>query len=507
MTYKALGNYIGGAWRLLGEDEATGRIERVNPSRRGEVVFGALYSAAHVDEAVAAAREAMGPWRRLGFEGRLEIIRRFGTHLEARCEELARAIATEVGKPLWESRGEARALGAKIEIMSTKGAQLVETTYLNGVDGRTIHRPLGVLAVLGPFNFPLHLPNGHVIPGLLHGNTVVIKPSELSGACMQLYLECAHEAGFPAGVINMVQGGGDVGAPLAAHEGVDAVLFTGSYETGLRIKEATLRQAHKLLALEMGGKNTSIVCAGADLDQAAHEIVLAAFGTCGQRCTATSRVVAEAAIIDPLIARVRALTRRITIGDPLGERDTFMGPIIDERAFERFLSSQRDDEQGNLEAILQGGAASIDGLDGFFVTPGIWRASALDAQGSHQSIEIFGPDLVFYEFTDDEQAQDIANATPYGLAMSVFTSDTGRFEALSDGLACGILNLNRSTSGASSALPFGGVKRSGNHRPAALWAPYYCTYPQAQLRLPAGFDAEASASGAFSTLAAPDETR
>ena len=302
MDYK--GNYIDGVWLPVDEGSAQGVLERENPSRASEIVFRAPWSTAPVDAAVEAARAALPGWDRLGFEGRLPYLERFADALAARREELALAIATEVGKPLWEARGEAGALVAKIRIMSTEGMQYTSPSSPQGVDGGTIHRPLGVLVVLGPFNFPMHLPNGHIVPGLLNGNTLVIKPSELAGGCMQLYFECAEEAGFPPGVLNLVQGPGPIGAALVSHPKVHGVLFTGSYETGLKIKQATLMQHWKLLALEMGGKNTSIVLEDANLEQTAHELVQAAFLTCGQRCTATSRVVARKEILDELIERV-----------------------------------------------------------------------------------------------------------------------------------------------------------------------------------------------------------
>jgi len=487
------GNYIAGAWSRVTTPDGT--LTRENPSRRSETVFTAPWSVASVDEAVAAARAALPAWDRLGFEKRREHLDAFATVLTARKEELARAISEEVGKPLWEARGEAGALVAKIKIMSTDGMQYTREVNPDGVPGRYVHRPLGVLAVLGPFNFPMHLPNGHIIPGLLNGNTVVIKPSEMAGGCMQLYVQCAHEAGFPPGVINMVQGPGPVGAALAAHRDVQAVLFTGSYQTGLRIKQATLEQHWKLLALEMGGKNTSIVLEDANLDQVAHELTQAAFLTCGQRCTATSRVVARAEILDELVDRVRAMAARITTGDAL-EEDAFMGPIINEPSYKRFLASQQDDEGGKLTPILRGGAARDD-LDGYFLSPGLWRANEVDPNGTHQAHEIFGPDIVFYSASSDDEAARIANATEFGLAMSVFSADRERYENFIYQLDTGILNFNRSTAGASSKLPFGGVKKSGNHRPAAVWAGLYCTYPQAQMQQEPGFDPAISANAPF----------
>lgn len=493
-------NFIAGQWTT--PDRAQNTLRRENPAQNDELIFETPWSTDAVHQAVDAARKALPAWDKLGVEGRLPYVERFRKALDARKDELARAITTEMGKPLWESRGEAGALTAKIDIMSTEGLDLTRPVHPEGLKGGSWHhRPLGPLAVLCPYNFPLHLPNGHIIPALLTGNTLIVKPSELAPLSMQLYFECAQEADFPPGVLNLVQGPGEVGAALCAHPKVAGVLFTGSFATAQRIRRATFDQPWKLLALEMGGKNTAIVLDDANLDQAAHEILLASCLTTGQRCSATSRVVAHAAIIDDLQERLVALLERVTTGDPTTEGDAapFMGPLTDRRGFENFLNAQQQDDQGTLIPILEGGAHP-DLQKGYFVRPALWRASQLNPEGEHQTEELFGPDIVLYEAPDEPTAARIANATDYGLAMSVFTADPERFDALTYELDCGILNLNRSTVGASSRLPFGGTKKSGNHRPAAILAPLYCTYPQARLEQPAEFSPDTTQSGPLNLL-------
>ncbi len=493
------GNYIDGSWRKPARHD--GVFTRENPGKLDEVVFEFPWAVSSVDEAVQAARAAQRDWDRLGLQARTACVERLAEAFASRKEQLARIICEEVGKPMWEARIEAGALVAKVKIMSTTGLDYTKTSHLPDGSGRARYRPLGVLAVLGPFNFPVHLPNGHIIPALLSGNTLVVKPSEFSGGCMQVYFDCVHEAGFPPGVLNLVHGPGEVGAALSTHEHVHGVLFTGSYETGLRIKRATLEHHWKLLALEMGGKNTSIVLDDADLEQTAHELILASFLTCGQRCTATSRVIAHHTIVDELLDRFKALATRITTGDPATE-DVFMGPLINQKAFDDFLKIQQDDESGALSRVLEGGRARED-LNGYYLKPAIWHANRLDARGSHQSREIFGPDVIVYAGKDDAELVHMANATEYGLAMSVFSKDRERFEHLSYDLESGIINFNKTTAGASSALPFGGVKKSGNHRPAAITAGLYCTYPQAQLFQEPGFSEDVLESGPLTKLAKP----
>ncbi len=475
----AKGNFIDGAWEEIKAPEGT--LTRHNPASPDETVFEANWDTASVDRAVSAARDALPEWDRLGREARIDHLESLAEAFRDREDDIAEAIAREVGKPLWEARGEAAALAKKVDIMVDEGMEFTREQRPDDLEnGRWQYRPLGVTAVLGPFNFPVHLPNGHIIPALANGNTVVVKPSELTGGCMQLYLECIDQAGFPDGVVNMVHGPGDVGRALAGHDGVNGVLFTGSWETGQRIKQQTMDHYWKLLALEMGGKNTAIVLEDADLEQAAHEIAKGAFLTTGQRCSGTSRVVVRSEVADELVDQLADITRRITTGDPIDE-DVFMGPLIDADAKKKFLEAQRRDEDGALEPIVRGDTARED-LSGHFVSPGLWLARDVDPRGDHQGTELFGPDIVVYPVDDDDQATRVANATEYGLAMSIFTDDESRFDDLSYDLRCGVLNLNRSTAGASSRLPFGGVKKSGNHRPSAILAGEYCAYPQAQLR-------------------------
>ncbi len=492
-----LGNFVGGKWCAV--EGGQGVLVRENPCRKTEVVYEFPWGVKSVDDAVAAARGALRAWDRLGIAGRRPFLERLQAAIAAKKDALARVSSLETGKPLWETAGEISAVLGKFDIMGGEGLAYTADVYPAGLVGGSFRsRPLGVMAVLGPFNFPLHLPNGHIVPALLAGNTVVVKPSELTAASMQMYFECVEEAGFPAGVLNMVQGPGPIGAALSVHDDVDGVLFTGSYETGLRIQQATMLQHWKLLALEMGGKNTSIVLDDANLEQSVYEILQAACLTTGQRCSATSRVVLKASIADKFLEQFVDAVGRVTMGDAFGE-DCFMGPLVSAGSFDKFMAAQRETENGNLTKILEGGAARPD-LDGYFVKPAVWRAKEVDKDGRHQGAEIFGPDIIVYVARDDAEAVQIANATDYGLAMSVFTADEERFDDLAYDLQTGILNLNRSTVGASSRLPFGGVKKSGNHRPSAVLAGRYCTYPQSQLREGAGWDSDSLNAGVLGRL-------
>lgn len=493
---KGKGSFIDGDWVSVRSSD--GQLTRHSPAEPDKLLFRGSWSRLAVDRAVAAAREALPAWDRLGVEQRKQRLQSFARVLEDHSDDIARAIAREAGKPLWEARGEAAVLVKKIDIMSDEGLAYTERTSPEGLNGHFEYRPHGVLSVLGPFNFPLHLPNGHIVPALLTGNTVVVKPSELTPGTMQLYFQCLAESDIPDGVVNLVQGPGEIGAELVGHPGVNGVLFTGSYETGMRIKRATIDHYWKTRALEMGGKNTAIVLEDADLEQAAYRIAEGAFLTTGQRCSATNRVVVRKEVAEQLIDRLASIADRVTVGHPI-EDEPFMGPLIGEAAFDSFLTAQEDDEKGRLEPVRRGHEADVE-WNGYFVTPGLWIAHEVDPQGTHQGAELFGPDVVIYSVESDPQAAHVANATEYGLAMSCFTSDRQRFRQLGYDLKTGILNLNRPTCGASSRLPFGGVKKSGNDRPSAVLAGRYCAYPQARLQEPAEWSPDNLEDGPLSYL-------
>ncbi len=453
-----------------------GAIEDRSPADLSLLLGRHPWAVAQVDAAVAAARDAQPAFAALPQQERTALVRRIGATLKEREEQLAKAIALDVGKPLWEARTEAQAAAAKAAITADEGLKLVSPFAAPGqARAECRFRPLGVLAVLGPFNFPVHLPNGHVLPALLCGNAVVLKPSDVAPHAALAYARCLAEAGVPPGVFNLVQGGPPAGAALSAHPGVDGVLFTGSWAVGQAIRKATQGQT-KLLALEMGGKNAAIVLPDADPDKAAYDVLFSAFVSAGQRCTAASRaiVVGDAR---RFASRIAALARRLSIGHPLDD-GVFMGPLASATALEKFEEGVR---KSGAEAILAPRRLKPRGLDGCYVSPSVHYVEA--PRGTpYEREELFGPDLAVYAASSDEEAVRIANATDYGLAASVHTRSEAAFDRCQRALECGIVNWNAPTVGASGRLPFGGLKRSGNHRPAALWSTLYCAAPVAVLR-------------------------
>lgn len=468
----ARGNFIAGAFGA--PEQAEGEIVSLDPFLGSEV--GRLHwSTQAVTSAVGAARAAQSAWQARPLGERIAAVRAVAPVLEKHKERLALTISREMGKPLWEARTEVAAAIGKVEISATAGLELVKEHTLP--DGSSYaFKPHGVLAVLGPFNFPLHLMHGHVMPALLLGNTVVLKPSEHTPFTGQIYAEILAEAGLPPGVFNMVQGAVEVGAALAAHLDVNGVLFTGSYRAGLAIQRATLEQPGKLLALEMGGKNPALLLADAPLDKALHDIAWGAYVTSGQRCSGTALCLVERSLLATVRERLSKMLGGIRIGDP--REEVFMGPLAFAAARQGFESALAAAKAAGARLVAQSDCpigpalspASLHEVDGF------------DVSNPYLREELFGPDLTLVPVDDLEQAVSIANSLPYGLATSVFTADSDRFEWARARLEYGCINHNAPTCGASSKLPFGGVKQSGNHRPAALWSSLYCAYPVATLR-------------------------
>ena len=347
------------------------------------------------------------------------------------------------------------------------------------------------MGVLGPFNFPAHLPNGHIVPALAMGNTIVFKPSDKAPGVGQLLVELFAEAmgaegigSGGGGVINLVQGGADIAKALASHEGLDGILFTGSWPVGKRILEANLDRPGRMIALEMGGNNAAVVLDDADLRQAAIEIVRCAFNTTGQRCTCTRRVIIHERIADKLIPAMVEASKRLVVGPPRSAQPVFMGPIINEAARKAVLDFQKRAKKRGGTVLLESTPLDLPGK-GWFLSPSIVRVErfSLDEGGASADAgcdtEIFGPLLRVAIVRDLDEAIEQANATRYGLAASIFTRSQESAERFLFEARAGCVNVNTGTAGASSKLPFGGLGLSGNHRPAGSFSLDYCAVPVA----------------------------
>lgn len=490
---------IAGSWRAL--DMSGPAVESRNPARAGELIWRGRPNEGHVDRAVAAARAALPEWSRWAIERRAAVLRRYQQVCGARLDAIAALIRDEVGKPLWDAKAEASLLATKVDITLDATPPYGPLARVSGYEvslggtkaGRTWFRPHGVMAVLGPFNFPAHLPNGHIVPALLMGNTVVLKPSDKTPAVGQLLgellLEAMQAEHAPAGVVNVVQGAAAAAAKLAAHDGVDGVLFTGSWPVGRRIMEANLDHPGRILALEMGGNNAAVILPDADLKQAVIECVRCAFISTGQRCTCTRRVIVHEAVAGAVIPAICKAASNLIIGDPAGDGPVFMGPVISEQARAAILESQSALHAAGGELLMPmrpldvpPGTSDSVTSQGWYLTPGVMKVDRFtigEDAGCGADIEVFGPFLRISVVKNLDEAIEQANATRFGLAASIFTKDEAAIARFLHEARAGCVNVNAGTAGASGKLPFGGLGLSGNHRPAGAFSLDYCAYPVA----------------------------
>lgn len=475
------GDYINGAF--IKPHRTDGNWTLTSPADSKDTVISPHFSYAHIDHACDAARAAYKSWSHLKLEERIQYLNRLKEIYLAHKDIVAEVISRETGKPLWESLTEASAIAAKITVTIEHSLKLVAEekveNALPSVDGYIRFKPRGVMAVIGPFNFPAHLPNGHIIPALVTGNTIVFKPSDKTPAMGQLFAEMFEKAGFPKGVFNVIHGLGETGKRLAGHEYVDGVLFTGSYDVGLKIKQETLDHHWKILALEMGGKNSTVVWEDADLEKAIYESIIGSFITAGQRCSCTSKIILHDKIFDHFLDTFYETAKKLTIGH--WKNNPFMGPLISKDSVEKYIRFQEMAKRENAECIMRGKSLEVPDYEGNYVTPSIYIVDKHDPNSIYQKTELFAPNVSVYKVSDFNTALEINNSSGFGLAMSVFSKSRELYEQALLDAKVGILNWNRTTNGASSRLPFGGMGKSGNDRPSAHFAVQYTTIPVASL--------------------------
>lgn len=466
--------FINGAWEA-GEGQ---KFESIDPARNEVIWSGESASANQVEKAVMAAREAFPTWAERSVEERLAICKKFSELLKENKEHLAQTMAKETGKPVWETRTEVGAMMGKVAISERAYNERTGTVEneMPGAKAFIRHKPHGVVAVYGPYNFPGHLPNGHIVPALIAGNTIVFKPSELTPMVAQETVKLWEKAGIPAGVINLVQGEVETGKALSAHPQIDGLYFTGSSNTGHVLHKQFGGRPDKILALEMGGNNPLLVKNVSDIDAAVHNIVQSAFITSGQRCTCARRLfIEDSEQGNAILKRLLEVTENILVGDYEAEPQPFMGAMISAKAAGEMVDAQNE--------LLHKGAKSLvrmkqkDSKKGF-VTPGIVDVTGVEGL---EDEEHFGPLLKVYRYKDLDDAIKEANNTRYGLSAGILCDDEDTYRYFFKYIRAGIVNWNKPITGASSAAPFGGIGASGNHRGSAYYAADYCAYPVASV--------------------------
>ncbi len=466
--------FINGEWR----EGNTARFTSESPETNEILWEGHGASGTDVDDAISAARGSFKKWALTAFEDRVTIIRAYQEILKSRKEEIAALIAKETGKPEWESLTEAATMVGKVDLsINAYGDRTGQKS--NDIAGATAHlrhKPHGVVAVFGPFNFPGHLPNGHIVPALIAGNTVVFKPSELTPAVGEFMVSCWEEAGLPRGVLNLVHGSAETGIALSSHADLDGLFFTGSSATGTLLHKQFGGQPGKILALEMGGNNPLIVTDISDIKGAVYHTIQSAFVTAGQRCTCARRLIVPVgeegdAFLDALISA----TKKIKVGPQKDGEAPFIGSVISNASADHLISAQ-------AQLVMMGGKSLVN-LDRVekakpYLHPGIIDVTAVDDLPDD---EYFGPLLQVIRTPDFETSIEVANNTRFGLSGGIITDDKAKYDTYLNLSKAGIVNWNRPLTGASGAAPFGGIGASGNHRPSAYYAADYCAYPVASL--------------------------
>ncbi|HEX7782556.1 MAG TPA: succinylglutamate-semialdehyde dehydrogenase [Sphingobium sp.] len=427
-----------------------------------------------VDREVGRARAGWLAWAAKPLTFRVETLRRFANAVRAAEEDLVDLISRETGKPLWDARTEVAAVIGKVDISIAAYSERTGQKRHEGAMGErqaVRHKPHGVMAVLGPYNFPAHLPNGHIVPALIAGNAVVFKPSEKTPAVGAKLVELYHKAGVPEDVVRLVIGGPNEGRALTSHDGIDGILFTGSAATGIAINKACADRPDKILALEMGGNNPIIAWDTPDIASAAVLIAQSAFLSAGQRCTAAKRLIVKESLAPLLIAEVKKLADRMVIDHPHADPVPYMGPVIDNLAADGLTES--------FLILMSNGGRPIKHMvrpkaNLPFVSPAIIDVTEMPER---PDIELFGPLLQVIRVPDFDSAIAEANNTRFGLSASLIGGAPSHYDQFWANIRAGIVNWNKPTNGASSAAPFGGVGISGNHRPSAYYAADYCAYP------------------------------
>lgn len=449
-------------------------ITSIDPATGEAVWQGLACDERDVRKAVSEARAAFPAWAARPLSERLAAVTRFKDALGERKGKLAETISRETGKPRWETEAEVATMIAKVDVSIKAQAERAGERSADMPFGQAVlrHKPHGVMAVLGPYNFPGHLPNGHIVPALLAGNTVVFKPSEMTPATGEAMADAWKASGLPEGVFALVQGGRSTGEALVDAD-IDGLLFTGSAGAGAHFRRAFANRPHVVLALELGGNNPLVAWDG-DVEEAAAVAVQSAFITTGQRCSCARRlIVPDTAFGTKLVAAIDAMAARLIVGPWNADPQPFMGPLVSVEAARR--------ARAQVQALIDAGATMLrestvpDGLSDAFMTPALLDVTGVDAPDE----EIFAPVLQVRRVADFDAALAAANDTRFGLSAGLVSEDESLWRRFAIESRAGVVNWNRPTTGAAGSMPFGGLGDSGNHRPSAYYAADYCAWPAA----------------------------
>ena len=475
-----LGSYVKG--RFQSPPKKHFNHKHISPADFKDLIFTwPAINKMEIDSPVLAGQKAYKSWSKLPLKMRVKKLSPLKTIIKQNIKSWAEIISRETGKPLWESEGEVKALISKLDFVLNEGLSRIQEQIVPQASGRIRFKSRGLFLVIGPFNFPMHLPLGQILPALTAGNTVVFKPSEKTPGSGQKLAQAFDQLNLGSGVFQMIQGGADISKKLCRHKQIDGLLFTGSFEVGQKIKESVVKDFSKIVVLEMGGYNSALIWEDADLDLAVKETLKGCFWTSGQRCSSTSQILLHKKIAKAFTKKLLAKAQKIQ-GDHWS-KNPFMGSLIDSKALKRFFAFQKKVKQNSGQFLLKGKQVLKE--KGYYVSPGIYKMK-FNKNSDFGTQESFTPQVILYEINSLNQAVEMINHSGYGLSLSLFSKNKQVQEEISQGAKVGLINYNLSSVGASGYLPFGGLGKSGNDRPAGAFAIDFCVTPLAE-KIAGGF--------------------
>jgi len=476
MKIQSKGNFIGSKWQVSNGIA----FESYSPIDESLLWCGHMSTEKDVKDAVTNAKNAFESWSNLDIEDIKNYIKKYVEIVEENKEILAECISKEVGKPYWESLTEVTSIIGKlepcIEAYNLRN-QIIIREQKDGSRSITRFKPHGVVGIIGPYNFPAHMPNGHIMAALLAGNTVVLKPSEKVPLVSEKIMEFWEKAGLPKGVINMVHGDKETSEYLCLNEDVKGIFFTGSKKAGQNIEKLCLHK--KICVLEMGGNSPYIVWDTTNIDSAVITIIQSSFITAGQRCSTARRlIVPKNEFGEKFLNRLVEVSKKIQIGKPTDAPQPFMGSLKSKELVDNIINKQQELVHNGGKILLE--SRRLTELGSSFITPGI-----IDVTNIKEKIdeEIIGPFIQVTKVDTFEEAIEKANDSSYGLAAGIITEDKNLYKVFENKIEAGILSWNKQLTGASKFAPFGGIKDSGNYRPSGFLATDYCVYSTASLEI------------------------
>ncbi len=483
-----LGDYFFNEYHICEKErDADEKIAKYSPADLSEKLWEALVNYGNVEKVIESATQGFKLWRKTTKEHRIEILQKFKINLDKSKDLLANAISLETGKPLWEAYGEIEGALKNIDSVITDSLSLVapktiENAAKNSI-GKVYYRPIGPCLIIGPFNYPCYSPLCQIVSSLITGNSIVFKPSEKTFASGQILFKALSDTDFPVGVVNLINGPAETVKRLIKHSEIKGIFFTGSRDAGREILKVAGNDLSKLISLELGGKNTTIIHNDINMDNIIYDILCSAYWTSGQRCTATSKIAIHKDIKDKFIEKFHKLAKKIIVDHPTkSEVEPFMGPLINKQAVDNYLLFVGMAKREGAQEIMRGKLLE-KAFKGHYVSPSIHYMEKVDEKSLFLNTEIFGPSCTFFPYNEIQEAIEITNTCPFGLVASVYTNDETIKECCINELDVGVIHINRPTIGASMKLPFGGVKNSGNYRPAGLSTIRSTVFPLSSLEL------------------------